>query len=106
LPKVKFNLEYRKTKGAFQKPNAQQEETFWKKISYFQKMELSDFLQGSAKPRLWKGDPPDNPPQDLSKDIIDTGLYRINFNRKMRIFAYRKDEIFFIRSVDTKHKSG
>lgn len=106
MVRVSFNLDYRKKKGAFRKLSKAEETRFRSRIEHFEQLELYQFTLGAAKPRRWKATPPDSPPVKLSKDIIDDGLYRINFTNKMRVFAYNKDNVFYIVSVDPDHKSG
>lgn len=106
MARVEFKFDYRKSRSSFRKLTEAEETRFQNKIKYFEQMELHQFVLGVAKPRLWLEAPPDSPPDKLSKDIIDEGLYRINFSDKFRVFAYKKDNVFYVVSVDPDHKSG
>lgn len=102
-----FNLDYRaKKNGNLDKLDKDEEAAFLKKCGYFSQMTLAQFEQNNARPRIWKGDGPGRPPTGLSEDITDGPLYRMNFTRKMRVFAYRDDNVFFVVWIDAKHKTG
>lgn len=102
-----FNLDYRAPKnGSFDVLTKKEERIFDKKCRHFSSMSIADFEQGTPKPRIWNGNLPGRPPAQLSQDIIGTPLYRIKFNNKMRVFAWRKDNTYFVIWIDAKHVSG
>ena len=105
-PLVKINLEHLKTLKVAGKITPGDCKTFRKKVADIKKLNLAEFKQSSFKPRKWQGKPPGKIPTDLDKAIIDNGLFRIDLNKKFRIFAYMKDEIIFVIWLDPRHRTG
>lgn len=103
---VVINLYYRKNARKFGKLTPEEEKFFQEKTEHIQNLEHSQFVLGAFKPRKWNGEMPGRPPEDLDQTIIDNGLFRINLNQKFRLFAYQKDETYFIIWLDPNHKSG
>jgi len=109
--KVEFNLDYRDKKyRKFRELDKKEESFFQKKLKEFGKLSIAQFEQNKARPRIWNGKWPGTPPLTLSEDILNKPLYRINFGRKMRVFAIRnapeKNNEFLVIWVDATHKSG
>jgi len=106
--KIKFNLEHRVEKSRqFRKLSKKEEAFFQKKLKEFERLSLAQFEQGAARPRLWHGKWPGTVPLKVSRE---RHLYRINFGRKMRVFAFvnalERDNEFWVIWVDATHKSG
>lgn len=104
LPLVEINLKYLKRNKKFRKLNQNEENRFDNKVLYFQKMENSDFIYKSQLKR-WRGKLPGEPPRDLDIGIINNGLFQFRINKKFRVYAFIKDNTYFIVWRDPDHKN-